>query len=147
MNPMKQIVFYILLSTISTILLISCKKYPDGPGISVISKKERLSNVWHLASYFENGVDKTTDFNNAFQNAVITINKTGDYSLKYKAWGLINYSESGTWRITNKNANFETNPTSGSGSVGSHRILRLKEQELWYEDTDANGTKEYHLIP
>ena len=144
---MKKAFIYSLLITISFTYFIGCKKYPDGPGISLLSRKELLSNTWHLSAYYENGVDKTTDFNNVFQNAVITIAKDGSYSLKYKAFGLTDYSEIGTWRFTSDDTYFETNPTNGSGTVGSHHILRLKESELWYMDTDSYGTKEYHLIP
>lgn len=145
---MKKIFLYFLLIVFTSSLITSCKKYPDGPSISLLSRKARLANTWHLSSYSENGVDKTTDFNNIFQNAVITITKDGSYSLKYRAFGLTDYSETGTWRFTNDDNYFETNPTSGTGSVGQHYILRLKDKELWYQDTDANGLRqEYHLIP
>lgn len=144
---MKKIILYSLLIAIFSAFFIGCKKYPDGPSLSLLSRKARLSNTWHLSKYYENGVDKTADFNAIFQNAVITIAKDGSYSLKYKAFGVTDYSETGTWRFTDDDAYFETNPTNGTGSVAQHRILRLKDKELWYEDSDANGLKEYHLIP
>ncbi|CAN5518198.1 hypothetical protein BH10BAC1_BH10BAC1_12600 [soil metagenome] len=145
---MKKIILYLLIATIGTLSFSSCKKYPDGPGMSLLSRKARLSNVWHLSNYYENGVDKTSDFQNVFQNAVLTIEKEGSYSLKYRAFGITDYNETGTWRFINDDASFETNPSSGTGSVGQHYILRLKNKELWYQDTDANGLlREYHLIP
>jgi hypothetical protein len=126
-----------------------CKKYPDGPAISLISKKERISNTWHVANYYENGTDKTTDFNNILQNAVLTIDKDGNYHLSYKAYGLVDYNETGTWNFTNDEKDFTTNPSTGTAQTGTHHILKLKEKELWYyDDPDANGVKhEYHLKP
>jgi hypothetical protein len=144
---MKKFAPFLIVLFITIPFLNSCKKYPDGPGFSLLSRKQRLANTWHVKSYQENGVDKTADFNNVFQQAIITIDKEGGYSLKYKAFGLVDYNESGTWRFTDNDDFFETNPTNGSGSLARHEILRLKEAELWYVDTDANGTKEYHLVP
>ena len=139
----------ILLLSVISILFIGCKKYPDGPGFSLLSRKARMANSWHIDTYYENSVDKTSDFNNAFQNALLVIDKEGNYSLSYKAFGAINYSESGTWKFANNDDDFITTPTSSSGSAATHHILKLKDKELWYkEDPDGSGiVREYHLKP
>lgn len=131
------------------ILIAGCKKYPDGPAISLISKKERMANTWHLSNYYENGVDRTTDFNNTFQGVYITFDKGGNYHFYYKVYGLVEYNENGTWNFTNDDKDFMTNPSTGNGSTATHHILKLKEKELWYyDDADNNGIKrEYHLKP
>ena len=146
---MKKIFSYLLLVVSFSIILTSCKKYPDGPAFSLLSRKARLANTWHIGSYSENGVDKTTDFKNAYQSAKIVIDKEGNYSIYYKAFGLVDYNESGTWKFSNNDDDFTTTPTSGSGSAGTHHILKLKDKELWYkEDPDgSNIVREYHLIP
>lgn len=144
---MKTLVNYSLLLAIISFTIVGCKKYENGPDFSIIPKKERISNNWKLASYSENGVDKTSIFNSLFQNAMLQIESDGDYVLTYKAAGLVDYSEKGTWRFVNNKKDFETNPTSGNGSVVVHHILRLKETELWYYEEDNGVRKEYHLIP
>jgi hypothetical protein len=138
------LLFLIVVTTIS-----SCKKYPDGPSLSLISRKERISNTWQISAYFENNIDKTTDFKNAFQNAKIVIDKNGNYNISYKAFGLADYTESGTWNFTNNDIDFVTNPSTGTASTATHHILKLKEKELWYkEDPDGSSVvREYHLIP
>lgn len=129
------------------IVISGCKKYPDGPGFSLLSRKARLANTWHISSYFENSVDRTSDFKNIFQDAVFTTTKDGSYSLTYKAFGLTNYNETGTWRFINNDADFETNPNNGTGTTGKHHILKLKDKELWYTDTDSTFVREYRLAP
>ena len=144
---MKKNTQLLILIFITIPFLNGCNKYPDGPGISFLSRAQRLANTWHIKTYQENGVDKTADFNNVFQQAILTIDKEGGYSLKYKAFGLVDYNETGTWRFTDNDEFFETTPTNGTGTAGRYQILRLKEAELWYWESDANGSKEYHLIP
>lgn len=40
---------------ISTACILSCKKYEEGPLISLRSKTVRLSNSWILENFFKNG--------------------------------------------------------------------------------------------
>ena len=145
---MKKNTLYLLVVVIGSTLFSACKKYPDGPGMSILSRKARLSNTWHLSSYYENGVDKTSDFQKIFQEVVFIFKKDGFYSFYYKGTGgYTDSGETGTWQFTNDDAYFETKPSDGNGSIGQHYILRLKNKELWYQDTDANGLRyELHLI-
>ncbi|MCX7861815.1 MAG: hypothetical protein N2449_02335 [Bacteroidales bacterium] len=135
----KLFVYCMLLS-----LLLSCKKYEEGPFISFRSKEERLANTWKVAKYFENGVDKTNDFNNVFNGYAMTINKDNSYSLSYKLFSLMPYSESGTWF-------FNTDKTSvtfkKNNSSSTWKILKLYEEELWGEFVDSNKIIQIHLIP
>jgi hypothetical protein len=146
-HSMKTLLKYVLIISIVSALFSSCKKYPDGPVFSFLSRTSRLSNTWHLDSYSENGVDKTDYFNNVFQNAVLVIDKHGSYSYTYLALGLLQYGEDGNWNFINHESNFETHPTSGGGTYGLHHILKLEKKELWYYDDDNGTRKEYHLIP
>lgn len=127
-----------------TLIIAACKKYEEGPLFSFRSKEERLSNTWKVKQYFENGVDKTNDFNNVFNGYVMTINKENTYTLSYKAFGLIPYSEAGSWY-------FNTNKTSvtfkNNNNTSTWKILKLMEKELWGEYKDSNKTYEIHLIP
>lgn len=53
-------VFYILF-----ILLIgySCKKYPDGPMLSLRTKKARITARWQMEKYLIDGADSTAKLN------------------------------------------------------------------------------------
>ena len=149
---MKNVLKLSLIAIVLSAPFAACKKYPDGPSISIISRKERMANTWYVSNYYENGVDKTADFKNALQNARLIIDKSGSYSLYYKYYGVLDYNENGTWAFTNDDKDYNTYPTSSTGGVAAnsiHHILKLKESELWYkDDTDGSGiVKEYHLKP
>src|ERR1044072_2261533 len=81
----------------SFLFLFSCSKYPDGPSISFRTAKSRLTNTWIINTAYENGEEKTADFNAAFAGYTLTIEKDGGYSLSYSPFSIGNYSESGTW--------------------------------------------------
>lgn len=134
----------IIALSLIAMFIVGCKKYEEGPMFSFRSKEERLANTWKVQQWFENGVDSTNDFNNIFNGYVMTINKGNTYTLTYKAFGLISYSEAGSWY-------FNTDKTSvtfkHNNNTSTWKILKLMEKELWGEYTDSNKTYEIHLIP
>lgn len=132
--------------TLVCIIAFSCKKYPEGPTISFRSKTERISNSWHIKQIFENGVDKTNDFNNMFQNYVITIRKDLSYNISYKFIGLIDYNESGVWSFNTDKTGI-TFKNNANNNTSNWKILKLMEKELWGKYLDSNKTIEVHLIP
>jgi Lipocalin-like domain len=107
----------------------SCK-YEEGPKISLRTKKHRAVNTWYLEKAFENGVDKTTEYKAAYVDYKIEIKNDDKYTLSYRAFNLIDYSESGTWSFSNDKININFNP-AGSAGPSAWKILRLKEHETW----------------
>lgn len=131
-------------------LTVSCKKYPDGPSFSLRSKKERLANTWKIQSGQINGVDRTNDFLNTYYDFKVVIDKGGNYSLNYRLFNFLDYSESGTWVWNGDKTHVFFNKIVNGSITDTHdfKILRLKEKELWYEDVQSNGEVwEIHLIP
>ena len=59
---MKKI---ILLLLITTAIVAGCKKYPDGPLISLRSAKKRLYGVYNITKYTVNGVDSLSLLNDS----------------------------------------------------------------------------------
>ena len=49
----------ILLLFITIVLLYGCKKYPDGPAISLLSKESRITGEWDVEYFSVNGYDST----------------------------------------------------------------------------------------
>lgn len=141
---MKKILFINLILII--FLFSNCKKYPDGPSISFRSRTERLSNSWHMKQYFENGTDKTNDFNNTFKEYCLTIKKNGECTTTYKLFGLVNVSDAGKWSF-NSNQTGLTFVNNTNNETTNWTILKLKENELWGSYIDSNKTIEVHLIP
>ncbi len=144
---MKKLLILFFVS--GTLVFTQCKKYPEGPAISLRSKKERIANTWKASKYLENSVDKTSDFNAIFNNYILTTTKGGDYTITYKVLSVANYSESGSWSLSSDKEDITfTQSSPNNGSVTTCKILKLYEKELWAKSVDANGKiTEVHLAP
>ena len=137
-----------LLFVITSIVLIACKKYPDGPAISLRSKTERLSNSWQMAQVLEGGVDKTSDYQFAFNGYNLIIENDGNYSYNYKALGVVPISETGKWAFNSDKTKVIFDPSSNNNGNNELKILRLMEEDLWLLDEDNNGAvTEFHFSP
>jgi hypothetical protein len=147
---MKKLLAFIFLSSI--LLFSECKKYPEGPYISLRSKKERIANTWKLSKYLEDGVDLTSTFNSTFTQFAFYTTKDGNYTITRQYYSIITTTESGTWSLSSNKKDFNLNPSSISAgtlpSTSTWQILKLYEKDFWLRSFDSNGkTIEYHLIP
>jgi len=103
------------------IVLLSCKKYEDGPLVSFRSKQARIVGRWELDKVIVNGVEKRDDL--FFFRMDIS---DGGEVVLYGKGGIIK----GVWQFDNNKESikfkFETD-----NSWTKETILRLKEKELW----------------
>jgi len=129
----------LILAILFTITFTSCKKYPDGPTISLASKTSRVANIWVIDQIFENGTDVTAYYL-AFIGNSYSIEYTKDGNVTATA-GII--TQTGTWAFDGSKENLIT---SISGSSKTEKILRLKSDEMWLSETDNGGNvTETHL--
>ncbi|MNU79125.1 hypothetical protein D3C71_687340 [compost metagenome] len=109
-----------------TLLFTSCNKYPDGPGFSMLSKKERVEGEWDLQETAHPDGTVTYDTSGEIMEL------TDDMECMYQS-GFITVE--GTWEFTDKKEKIRI-------SIGSlskvYTIRRLKNKELWLMD-DANN--------
>lgn len=153
---MRQLAIIILGLGASLILFEGCKKYPEGPAISLRSKKERVANTWKLDQLKSHGVDSTAYYTNILKDYTVSLTKSGSYTISYYVavpnFGNVTNTESGDWSFSSGKEDLKITPKSITfGSVPSPsvlQILKLYEKELWLRTIDANGTdKEYHFSP
>ncbi|MEI6022118.1 MAG: DUF5004 domain-containing protein [Bacteroidota bacterium] len=132
----KTILLAILATFITITLLSSCKKYVDGPMISLRTKKARVTGDWKLESATSNGTDITSSFNSNFE-----WNIEGDETFKMKAVGsgTLLTEITGTWKFGEDKDDIYFTPSGGTET--SYRITRLKNKELWFYNTLSNGDK------
>jgi hypothetical protein len=132
-----------LLTVSSGLLTTSCKKYDEGPAISLRSKKARVVNKWKAEKVTENGKDVTSDYQG--------------YTWEFKDDNKFYFNFSGGLAITGK---WEFNNDKSkiivtfdiTNEKSELEILRLKEKSMWLKENsnDDNGnpvTTEIHLIP
>lgn len=137
---MKLLIKSIIITLLFTISLSSCKKYPDGPSISLRTKKHRLIGEYSLEKYTLNGTDKT-DFLKTLggPNYMFHIEKDGTYHVHG------NLDDEGKWEFTSdKKSVLLTSLTAGS-TEQKYEILKLENKNIWLKHTLTNGdVEEYH---
>lgn len=125
--------------------LPGCNTYEDGPGLSVRSKYERMVNTWEAKTVMRGLVDVTAWY--------------GDYQLDMREDGRMTLSDrdeldslvtiDGFWDIVNDNKDLQliyANPPMNPDRA-TYEILRLKEDELWFQETTDSVVWKYQLIP
>lgn len=122
---------------IVTASIIGCKKYEEGPILSLRSKTARVANTWKVESFTMNGSDFTSTFTSI--NYTETYDKDGNYSYNSSAG-----SGSGKWVFESDKEQIKRSGVSGQSSATLY-ILRLKEREFWYYYMNGNDRHEFHL--
>ncbi len=97
--------FLIIFTVIILIPFAACKKYEEGPRISLRSKKERLIGHWAVKTYLINNIDSTQLFKEKLGILFyIATSQEGVYAVVYNTLhsvgGLINLH--GHWDFINK---------------------------------------------
>jgi hypothetical protein len=129
----------ILFAAFAVVLLASCGKYEDGPGFSLRSKTSRLAGTWSLTEAFQGSTNITSSLTNG-GTVEVTFDKDGAYTYTYDFVILgfpSNGTINGTWAFSSDKTALEV--TDGSGQMGSSKILRLTNKELWLEESDGSG--------
>lgn len=135
-NINKLSVLFIVLAGLMIPTIQSCKKYPEGPAISLRSRAERVANTWKVDNYKKNG----TDYTSLVSDYSETFTKTGDYSYIWSS-----FSGTGTWAFQNNDAEIRLTGVSSQSSQTLY-ILKLEEKQFWYYYMDGNDKKEFHMI-
>lgn len=132
-------------------LLSSCKKYEEGPVLSLRTKTKRLSRDWQIQEYYRNGNIETSQL--IITNYVESYSKSGAHSRSYNDKNGNLVSETGQWKF---DSNKEQISVTGIGSIewtdqtstvssSSYIILRLTSKELWYYYENGGSKHEIHL--
>ncbi len=139
----RKITFAFLIGCLTIgLAATSCKKYEDGPNVSLTSRTERVANTWIISYAEEDGQNVSTEFN----QYELFMNSSGDATLdaNYTVFGTTYQNQtSGTWTFTNEEANLRLDFDDDSQD-GEYRILRLTNDELWLKDISQN--LELHLL-
>lgn len=109
--------------------ITGCKKYDDGPLISLTPREERVANTWVIEKAIEDGQDVTSEYDHYV--LTLTTDHSATLDAEYDFFGtLITTETNGTWAFENDESNlaldFEDNVADGT-----YQILRLTEPQLW----------------
>lgn len=125
---MKKFLVLALLSVIA----VSCGKYEEGPGFSLISKKNRVTNTWVLSKVEVNGQDETPQ--SSSYTLKMTLKEDETLSANYTVL-TIPFTTSGTWAFNSDKSALILTDNSGTST---NTILRLTNKEMKLRQI-ANG--------
>jgi hypothetical protein len=114
----------------------SCSIYPENEEFTIVSKAERVANVWKIDNYKVNDVDYTS----LVTSYTETFTKDGNYSYQ---WGIL--GGTGTWKFQK---NYSEILLTGVNNQSDRTlvILKLEENQFWYYYMDGSDKKVYHLV-
>lgn len=133
---------------VAVFALSSCGKYDDGPAFSLASKKSRVVNTWVLDKLFINGAEQTLTADD--KDDYIEFKKDGSVTMTQVS-GSVSTTSNGTWDFDSKKENLiitfsYTYLGQTVTSTSTAKILRLKSNEMWVEETDGGDTYKYYYI-
>jgi hypothetical protein len=134
---MKNILKLSAVALIAAASIVACKKYEEGPSMSLRSKKGRVAGTWTVEKATSNGTDMTS-FYSGFE---MTFEKDGTYSSKFGS-----NTTTGTWEFIDSKEAIKMTYTSGNQSVSdTTHLTRLTNKEMWSKETDGSDVFEMHL--
>jgi len=121
-----------------TLGLSSCKKYEEGPGFSMRSKKARLVGEWQLDELKIEGEDLTSQIN----KWELEFEKNEDFDQSFQVVGGQSSTTDGEWEFSNDKEELEV--TYDDGTKIDLEIMRLTNKEFFFEFTQRyeDGTSE-----
>jgi len=145
---MKKIVKISIIALIvgcTAFTFTGCKKYEDGPSISLLTKKARVAGTWGVEKYMVNGVDQTAAWRQVYSSENLIFDKAGTYSATYNTI-LGPFTDAGTWAFINDKANLQLISSSANSVADVWEIIRLTNSELWVRETGSTTPDEFHYM-
>ena len=128
----------VAMMAMTVLLTTSCNKYPEGPKLTLLTAKARISGDWKMTGYTVNG----TDYTSSMGTVLVTIEKDGTYSgtASYVVFGqTVTDNFNGSWDF-NDDKTKVTFTEAGSTSGEIYDILMLKNKEMKLQQVDNGDT-------
>jgi hypothetical protein len=140
---MKKITaFTVAALMIGGIAFTSCKKYEEGPALTILTKKARVAGTWEVEAYLVDGVDKTSDYRAFITSESLEFTKDGTYNTSTTTV-LGTDTDAGTWEFVNDKEDLKTLSNTAGSTPDTMMIVKLKNKEMWVRS--KTGTPVYEL--
>jgi hypothetical protein len=127
---MKILLNITLMCIVCAIIGLSgCKKYEDGPGLSLSSKKSRIAATWEYRKVIYNAIDETA----LFIGDTWEIKKDGNFN---DLWDGNNDPGKWDFALDKEAIDFRYD----DGTIMRYTIKRLTAKDLWIENVDSGDT-------
>lgn len=144
---MKRITYILLIAVLGMVTVSSCRKYEEGPNVSLRTKKARVTNNWRVESVQVDGVEKSMDPYWAKQKHYMY--RDGKYIVTIiDPVTLEARNLQGTWVLYDDDRKIALTTKNFSGNIDSttdYNILKLYNKQFWIRKTD--NSMELHFVP
>lgn len=123
MKTYKNFSLLVALTFILSLGLTSCEKYEEGPSLSLLSKKQRMTGTWLVV---ENDGDEVEE------DLTYSMEADGDITMTYRD-GNASFSFDGQWDFAEDKDHIFT---EFGDDIDKFKIIRLKNKELILENQD-----------
>jgi hypothetical protein len=136
---------FALLAVLGGLVLAACKKYEEGPALSLRTKKSRLAGDWTLDKVFYNGQDVTSQYTSGGTTWKLTIDKGGSWTETVTS-SVGTSTDKGSWEFVEKKEQLKMVTDGSTDTDGdTSTIVKLKNKELWLESKSGSNTTRTQL--
>ena len=144
---MKKISLLLAVAFIGMMFTTSCRKYEEGPNVSLRKKEARVTNNWRIESAQLNGNEVSLDpywskqKHYMYRDGKYIVTIIDPVSLEAR-------NLQGTWSLYDNDRKIALTTKNFSGNIDSTNdfsILKLYNKQFWIRKTD--NSLELHFIP
>jgi hypothetical protein len=144
---MKKILFVLSVALVGALTISSCRKYEEGPNISLRKKEARVTNNWRVESAQLNGTEVSADpywtkqKHYMYRDGKYIVTIINPVTLEAK-------NLQGTWTLYDNDRKLALTTKNFSGNIDStndYNILKLYNKQMWIRKTD--NSLELHFVP
>ena len=131
LRTMKSYVYPLIVSLL-IVFSASCKKYPDGPQISVLPRTERIEGKWVAAAVKYNEIDSTA----AYKDYIWEFTRNNSVILQIGS-----VKETGIWSTVTGDKDFVIDYDNGTRE--QYEIRKMTRTEFWLRHRQSQ--LDFHL--
>ena len=127
---------------ITIFIFSSCRKYEEGPNVSLVSKKERVSGLWQCQTMYNGDQDVTEQYPDYCSSCQYAFYKDGNGIFYHKGWNTYF-----TWKFSIDKEQIIINFQDGVSETW--KLLRLTNKEMWFyieNYPDLDFSPEFHFM-
>ncbi len=141
MKKLKFCVSALMISSIALGVFSSCQKGSDDPVVSLMTRKDRLTNTWTLTKYEKNS--SSQDLNGSTYTYTIFNNGSLSQVVEGSIFGFATRStKQGTWAFLNDDEDIRIMLPN---DTVIYNLQRLASKELWLKKTVNTDTYVYYF--
>lgn len=114
--------------------LEACKKYPEGPTVSLLPRRERIEGKWVAGKVIQNQAEITAQYKNHIWEF------TRQYSVIHSVDSVRTF---GVWNTMTRDKDFVIDYDNGDREI--YEIRKMLKDEFWIRDRQSNI--EFQLKP